>query len=256
LRRRLCSVTRKGSVNQTALYNPMTQPADADTIRRLLRDVASGLALALNQRQLEQLTTHFALLLEWNRKINLTSLRQPEEIAARHFGESLFLTRLLPLSEPVAAGLLVDVGSGAGFPGLPLKSAWPWLPAILLEPNQKKAVFLKEVVRSCKMEGVEVRAERLKEALDHDCAGRASLVTVRAVAASPDFVGDIRRLLQRDGEIALFLGAKDAQQLAKVPGFRWRDPVAIPQSERRVILIGQAVSLSMEGQVLKGWKMN
>ena len=253
----------------------MTQPTDNIALQSLLRDVLSDLRLDLNDRQIGQLAVHFSLLLHWNRKINLTSLRRPEEIAKRHFGESLFLATLLssscvldlaspppeallslPRDEPIRSnGLLVDVGSGAGFPGLPLKIAWPSLRAVLLEPNNKKQAFLKEVVRRCGIEGVEIRAERLEEAARGDLrgphvpacrdrvgwnlVGRASLVTVRAVAIAQDMVDDLKKLLTPGGQLALFLGAKDASALTKTPDLYWDSLISIPHSERRVILIGR-----------------
>ena len=183
-------------------------------------------------------TTHFALLVRWNQRMNLTALRRHEQIATRHFEESLFLAKLFPQ----ATGLIVDVGSGAGFPGLPLKVAHSAMPIVLLEPNKKKAAFLKEVVRSCALEGAEVRAERLSEAVRGKLAGRASLVTMRAVAATADVLDDLGRLLQNDGQIALFVGENDALKLAKAPGFHWKEPVTIPHSERRVILTGRLAS--------------
>ena len=212
----------------------MTQPPDTRALEALLRDELSESGLELRDRQLQQLAVHFSLLLHWNRKINLTSLRRPEEIATRHFGESLFLAKILPLGE----GWMVDVGSGAGFPGLPLKVACPALQAVLVEPNQKKAAFLKEVVRSCGLEGVEIRAERLEDTVRGDLRGRASLVTMRALAAG-DLLGDLKGLLKPGGQLALFLGEKDAAALRTAPGFHWDRPVAIPNSERRVILIGR-----------------
>lgn len=198
----------------------------------------------LNLRQMEQLETHFELLLKWNQKINLTAIRKPDEIAARHFGESLFLAKLLPAPK----ALMIDVGSGAGFPGLPLKIAWPETPAVLLEPNHKKATFLKEVIRSCGLEGIEVRAERLEEAASPEesgrstLAGRASLVTMRAVKPSTALLRDLAKLLQPGGIAALFLGAADAGSIthASAPSssFSWQSPAPIPESEQRVILIG------------------
>ncbi len=205
---------------------------------KLLREVALGLELDLSDRQIDQLTTHFALLVRWNQRMNLTALRRHEQIATRHFEESLFLTKLFPQ----ATGLIVDVGSGAGFPGLPLKVAHSAMPIVLLEPNKKKAAFLKEVVRSCALEGAEVRTERLSETARGELAGRASLVTMRAVAATADVLDDLGRLLQNDGQIALFVGENDALKLAKAPGFHWKEPVTIPHSERRVILTGRLAS--------------
>lgn len=183
---------------------------------------------------MEQLATHFALLLKWNQKINLTSIRKPEEIATRHFEESLFLTKLLP--EP--DGLLVDVGSGAGFPGLPLKIVWPGVETVLLEPNHKKATFLKEVIRSCGFRGIEVRAERLEAAVRGDLAGRGALTTMRAVAPTAAVLTNLARLLAPAGRVALFVGEAAVTALEARPEFVWQRPEPIPHSVRRVILMG------------------
>ena len=130
---------------------------DVTEYKTLLGSVVSGLGLRLSERQVEQLATHFSLLVHWNRKINLTSVRRPEDIAVRHFEESLFLTKIMTLE----SGLLVDVGSGAGFPGVPVKIACPEMTAVLLEPSTKKTAFLKEVIRHCGLDRIEVRSERL-----------------------------------------------------------------------------------------------
>lgn len=201
---------------------------------RLVAKAVLSLGRNLDQQQVEQLRTHFSMLVRWNAKINLTSLRRPEEIATRHFEESLFLAKLLP----PPAGLLVDIGSGAGFPGLPLKIAWPSVETVLLEPNKKKATFLKEVIRHCDLRGIEVRAERLEEAIAKGLAGRASLATMRAVAATVELLADVRTLLIPGGRAAFFTGEREATALAKQAGFQWERPVPIPHSERRVILVG------------------
>jgi 16S rRNA (guanine527-N7)-methyltransferase len=206
---------------------------EVETIGKLLHAVLSSLGLELNPRQQEQLATHFMLLLKWNEKINLTSIRTPEQIALRHFGESLFLAKLL--SAP--RGLMMDVGSGAGFPGLPLKMVWPNAATVLLEPNHKKATFLKEVVRSCGLTGVEVRAERLENVARAGLAGRAALVTMRAVAPAPAMIQELKKLLLPQGQIALFIGEDAAAQLRRNRELHWENPVAQPRSERRVVLL-------------------
>src|SRR5438128_6263048 len=132
------------------------------------------------------------MLLAWNRRINLVSATTPQECVTRHFGESLFLARWHRLQ-----GRLLDVGSGAGFPGLALKIAWPDLATTLLEPVAKKRAFLKEVVRACGM-AVEVRSERLEEFMgrregpvegDEKRRRRFDSTTARAV-------GPVRRLTE------------------------------------------------------------
>ena len=200
-----------------------------------MEGVISGLGLRLSERQIERLTTHFALLVHWNRKINLTAVRRPEQIAVRHFEESLFLTKVVK----VETGLLMDVGSGAGFPGLPVKIACSAISAVLLEPSKKKTAFLKEVIRHCGLEGIAVRSERLEEAAQGPLAGRASLVTLRAVALTADLLVDLKKLLAPDGRLALFLGEKDALVLTASGEMQWEPPAPIPHSERRVILVGR-----------------
>src|ERR1039458_6806634 len=124
-------------------------------IAELLAPFAGGETLA--PRLLEALQRYLDLLLRWNARVNLTAVRDPEKIVTRHFGESLFAARiLLPGREGAAASTLADVGSGAGFPGVPMKLFAPQLELTLIEAHSKKAVFLREVVRSLGLDCVEV----------------------------------------------------------------------------------------------------
>jgi 16S rRNA (guanine527-N7)-methyltransferase len=111
----------------------------------------SAPALELSERQLEQFAAYLEVLLRWNQRMNLTAVRDPEEAVRRHFGESLFLARhlaALQLQGSLEAGAtLLDVGSGAGFPGIPVKIALPQLRVTLAESQAKKAAFLREAVR-------------------------------------------------------------------------------------------------------------
>jgi len=216
--------------------NPQTPPPiNGASFEKLLDAVVSSLPLGLTRRQREQLRTHFTLLLQWNAKINLTSIRSPEEIATRHFEESLLLATLIP----APSGPMVDIGSGAGFPGLPLKIAWPDVETILLEPNHKKSTFLKEVARSSGLEGIEVRAERLEQVVEGGLAGRAALATLRAVALTPKVLKDAAKLLTNDGQIALFTSEEGAASLPGPGIFRWHRQEAIPHSRYGKILIGR-----------------
>src|ERR1039458_3252543 len=124
----------------------------------------------LTPAQLDQISTYIDLLQRWNARINLTAIRDPEEAVTRHFGESLFLARHVPLQ-----GSLLDIGSGAGFPGLALKIVFPDLSVTLLEPVTKKRAFLKEAARVCGFTQVTVRGQRL-EALAPEGADRECIV--------------------------------------------------------------------------------
>ena len=127
---------------------------DEATVRRLLEPFG----IDLSADQTSQLVAYLELLLRWNKKINLTGIRDGESCVSRHFGESLYLGRWVRLN-----GRLLDIGSGAGFPGLSLKIIFPDLSVTLLEPVAKKRAFLKEVARVCGMDLVEVRGERLED---------------------------------------------------------------------------------------------
>jgi 16S rRNA (guanine527-N7)-methyltransferase len=209
--------------------------SEAIDAEQLLSRVFQRLQLAVNEQQQRQFITYFSLLLRWNQKINLTAIRKPEEIAARHFEESLFLAALIP----VPPGPFVDIGSGAGFPGLPLKIFWQTPATVLLEPNEKKATFLKEVIRSCGLQGIVVREQRVEQAAE--LAGGAALVTLRAVAVTEVLLRQLKNLLQPDGQIALFVSQRAASQIIGWQGLRWAKTVPIPRSAQRVILLGENV---------------
>ena len=154
---------------------------------RIAELLASFLERPLSESQLEYISMYIDILLRWNQKLNLTAVRDPEQVAMRHFGESLFAAQ--HLFPRVGAGLgpdqaerrsplrVADVGSGAGFPGLPIKLFVPEVHLTLIESNHKKATFLREVVRLLALADADVFSGRAEE-LPH---GSAEVVTLRAV---------------------------------------------------------------------------
>src|SRR5437016_13804051 len=118
---------------------PTPSPAtlSADTIRRALGEFQ----IAVSDLQVLQIQQYTRILLAWNEKINLTSIRDPLEILNRHFCECMYAAS----TAPVEHARLADVGSGAGFPGLPLKIILLELQFFLIEPNVKKATFLAQL---------------------------------------------------------------------------------------------------------------
>jgi 16S rRNA (guanine527-N7)-methyltransferase len=143
---------------------------------------------------LPQLSLYLDLLLRWNARTNLTAIRQPEEIVRRHFGESLFAGRHLAPLLPAEARLL-DFGSGAGFPGLPIQLLLPQLRVTLAESQGKKASFLREAVRTLGL-ATEVWADRV-EALP---ASRLfDAVTLRAVDRMEQAIAFARTCLAPGG---------------------------------------------------------
>jgi len=189
------------------------------------------------------ISTYIDILLRWNARVNLTAIRNPEEIVTRHFGESLFAARhLFPSSSAVPSVVkslprLADVGSGAGFPGIPLKLWNPRINLTLIESNHKKATFLREVVRSLTLTDINVfngRAEDLPPAQ----AG-FDVVTLRAVEHFEDALQISAALLTPGGKLALLVGSSQ-QEIATttLPSLLWSSARPIPQSKSRVLLVG------------------
>jgi 16S rRNA (guanine527-N7)-methyltransferase len=194
----------------------------------------SPFGLALTSAQVGCLLTYLDLLLRWNQKISLTAIRTPEECVTRHFGESLYLARWIKLE-----GKLLDIGSGAGFPGLALKIAFPALAVTLLEPVAKKRAFLKEVARACQMESVEVRSERLDDFIRRELPVAFDYVTVRAVGQLERLVQGAAALLKAGGHLCLWVSVEQAASLIGAEEwFRWEQPIPLPLSRRREIRVG------------------
>ncbi len=193
---------------------------------------------ALSSDQLAQLSTYLDLLLRWNTRMNLTAVRDPEEIVTRHFGESLFTARhLFPSGHvPVADCQLLDVGSGAGFPGLPIKIWAPALALTLIESRHRKATFLREAIRAMGLTEASVFCGRAQ-----DYPGpRASVVTLRAVERLDEVLPTAAGLVAPGGRLALLIGAAQPAraQCPRLSSFKWADALPIPQSAARVLLIG------------------
>ncbi|MBZ5511951.1 MAG: 16S rRNA (guanine(527)-N(7))-methyltransferase RsmG [Acidobacteriia bacterium] len=207
---------------------------------------------SLSDSQLAQFAGYLDLLLRWNARINLTAVRDPEQIVTRHFGESLFAARHLYPFCSLATGdwHLLDIGSGPGFPGLPIKIWAPALSTTLLESNQRKATFLREVVRALQLTGVEVRAIRA-EAYAGQIANyklqitNSVTVTLRAVERFHQILPTAVKLLQQfpaaSRRLALLIGAAQVEPArALVGALTWSDPVPIPASSQRVLLVGNS----------------
>jgi len=208
-------------------------PASLSTAE-IARELAAY-SVELSEPRLQQLSTYLELLLRWNRRVNLTALRQPRQIVRRLFGESLYLAEVLELK-----GWLVDVGCGAGFPGLALKLAVPDLRVTLVESRRKKCTFLKEVARECGFENVEVVGERLEAwAAGLSGAERAAVITTRAVAVRKNMLATIRNLLAPGGKGVFLTTTVNSEKIQRLgEGWRWHARFSVPDTERSVVLVG------------------
>jgi 16S rRNA (guanine527-N7)-methyltransferase len=212
---------------------------------------------------LENISIYIDVLLRWNARINLTAVRDRDEIVTRHFGESFFAARYLfpdrrvpfpgkeiarppgPRGEPrpqeaalalpvLARNDLIDLGSGAGFPGLPIKM---WAPAIrvtLIESNQKKATFLREAVRALTLTDINVFSGR-----GENFTGQARVVTLRAVERFDSVLSAAASLVAPSGCLALLVGGAQVDRARHLlPALAWQDPISVPLSSNRALLLG------------------
>ena len=262
------------------------QPADSCHSQAVNNGVTPAV---LSPIQLQYISTYIDILGRWNTRINLTAIRDPDEIVTRHFGESLFAARHLfprrksagesaagngaagdgasdgavmgggaadrPASDARATGgraalevaeqgemraltpeavRVADIGSGAGFPGLPIKLWCPVIALTLIESNHKKAAFLREITRALTLTDVNIqntRAESLR-------AAAFDVVTLRAVERFEAILPTAAALVAPAGRLALLIGSSQQNQAAAlINDFTWSSPVPIPGSRSRVMLI-------------------
>jgi 16S rRNA (guanine527-N7)-methyltransferase len=148
------------------------------------------------------LSAYLDLLLKWNARTNLTAIRNPEEIVRRHFGESLFAARQIP----PGTRTLLDFGSGAGFPGLPIQLLRPEIAVTLAESQNKKATFLREVVRTLGL-STEIWASRVEETVPER---RFDIVALRAVDDMAAALPAARTRISPGGQLLLLTTATHA----------------------------------------------
>jgi 16S rRNA (guanine527-N7)-methyltransferase len=198
----------------------------------------------LSPKQLEYISTYINLLLKWNARINLTSVRDPEQIVTRHFGESLFTARrLFPRSEvqskmnqAVPLEHVIDVGSGAGFPGMPIKLWAPYVRLTLIESNQKKATFLREVVRRLQLESVDVFVGRA-EGFSGD---KGTVVTFRAVEHFESITKIAAGMVASAGRLAILAGSTQLSEVREnLLDLKWEEIHDLPLSVNRSLIIGR-----------------
>jgi len=198
-----------------------------ETIQRLLTPFAK-----LDEQRLRHTSIYIDILLKWNARINLTAVRDPEEMVTRHFGESFFVAEILRSHGiPRTA---IDLGSGAGFPGIPLAISLPKTRVTLIESNQKKSTFLREVISALGLKNAVVFAGR-----GEDYASQASLVTMRAVERFEKALPTALALAEPGGRVALMIGnAQVAMAKTIGGGVEWAGPVGVPGGHSRSLLVG------------------
>jgi 16S rRNA (guanine527-N7)-methyltransferase len=203
----------------------------ADQLKRGL--IALGLTLDRDTQQ--RLLDYIALIEKWNRVYNLTAIREPEKMVSHHLLDSL------AVAPHLHAKRLLDVGSGAGLPGIPLALAKPDTHVTLLDSNHKKAAFLNQAVMELKLKNAEVCGERVES---WQTQNRFDVIISRAFSDMGEFVRITRYLLAPGGMFAAMKGLHPYEEIDKLPpGCKVQQvlPLAIPGVEgaRHLVLIGQ-----------------
>jgi len=203
-------------------------PISPETIRRALGEFR----LSGSDEQVQQIQQYMNILLTWNQKINLTAIRDPLEILYRHFCDSMFAAPAVAMEN----GRLADVGSGGGFPGLALKIIRPNLQVFLIESNIKKATFLAEAVRELGLTDARVLVSRYEE-LGEEVAP-LDFVCSRALGEFQPFLGWAAEPRLHATKVILWIGARDLDEIRKIASWEWQEPIPVPHTLRRMLLVG------------------
>jgi len=216
----------------------VAKPVSEETVRRALGEFQ----IPVDFTQIVLIQQYIGTLLRWNEKLNLTAIRDPLEILYRHFCESMFAAGAIPVDK----GRLADIGSGPGFPGIPLKIARPELELCLVESNIKKGTFLAEVVRELQLMNTRVLISRYEELgeeispLDYVCS--------RAVGEFGPFLEWAGSEKVQARQVILWIGGRDLEEVQKSKDWEWREPILIPKSLQRYLLVGKKRAMSARRQ--------
>lgn len=180
---------------------------------KALQEAAAAYGVELNREQIAQFNSYYELLVEWNEKINLTAITEPKEVAVKHMVDSLscYEEKYFP-----RGAKLIDIGTGAGFPGLPLKILRPDLELTLLDSLNKRVKFLSEVVKTLGLSGVELIHGRSEEVARHkNYREQFDIATARAVARLPIIAEYCLPFVKQGGYFISLKGRQFEEEMAE-----------------------------------------
>ena len=178
------------------------------TLQTLLMEGMKKIGIDFHKEQVSTFITYLEELKKWNRAYNLTGLKSDREIIIKHFLDSLLFVKALPPE----TSTLADIGSGAGFPGIPMKIMLPRLTVFLVEPTQKKAIFLRHICAQLGLQNVEIVDKRIEEiqGLTVDVA------VTRALYSIQEFINKAKGILKKNGILILSKGPGVEKELAEL----------------------------------------
>jgi 16S rRNA (guanine(527)-N(7))-methyltransferase RsmG len=204
--------------------------AECESFAQTLIELAPAFDLDLDNCVVDLLTRHYALMLKWSSKINLTTLIKPTEAAQFHYLESLYSSKFIDTRN----GSLVDIGSGAGFPGIPLAVFEPNMNVVLIESNTRKSVFLDQAARILGLRNVTVFCGHYQNCPRRD----ASVLVCRALDRFEEAISDLLSFGQACGQVVFFTGSELATVLEGLDLSTWNcERKQIPLSESRLLVL-------------------
>ena len=209
----------------------------------LLKKGLIELGFMPSEEQTNAFMTYLSELKKWNKAYNLTGLKEDKDIIIKHFFDSLlYLKTLLEGKIRVA-----DVGSGAGFPGLPIKIIRPEIEMYLIEPSRKKAAFLKHIIRQLGLKKAEVIEKRIEEIrANQELAELVDVAVTRALFSIKDFMKKASHIVKEGGTLILNKGPKVDEELKKLQDVKYEIlPINLPFSDikRYLIIVYQSSAL-------------
>jgi len=162
-----------------------------------------------SEKQVEAFIIYLEELKKWNKAHNLTGLKSDRDIIIKHFLDSLLFSKVLPPE----AQTLADIGSGAGFPGIPIKIMFPNLQVILVEPTQKKAIFLRHICSMLHLQDIEIINERIEEVRGI----KVDVAVTRALYSIREFIDKAKDILNKNAILILSKGPGLEKELSELP---------------------------------------
>jgi 16S rRNA (guanine527-N7)-methyltransferase len=205
----------------------------------ILRDGIIELGFTASKEQINAFMTYLSELKKWNKAYNLTSLEKDEDIIIKHFLDSLLYLKAIPEGEIRIA----DVGSGAGFPGVPIKIIRPETEMFLIEPSRKKSAFLRHVIRQLKLKGIEVIEKRIEETrVSHELPFAVDVAVTRALFSIRDFIKKAKPIVREGGILILNKGPKVQEELKVLKDMKYEIlTLGLPMSyiKRHIVTISK-----------------
>jgi 16S rRNA (guanine527-N7)-methyltransferase len=210
-------------------------------INTLINDLEKD-NINLNEKQKSQFSTYFNLLVEWNEKINLTAITEPKEVAIKHFYDSITFLLHTDLKQ---GAKVIDIGTGAGFPGIPLKIMRPDIRLTLLDSLNKRLIFLKEVCESINIDAELIHKRAEEAGRNKELRERFDVATSRAVANMNTLSEYCMPLVKVGGNFVAMKGKNGREELVKAENavkllsgkVRKIDEFTLPIGDERTIIV-------------------